>query len=208
MKLLVLILLPFNLLAQNLQWDANNEADLAGYRVYAGSNSGDYTLLQDVGRVNKFALLFNDGLGRFFTVTAYDYSGNESVYSAEVFWRAPAGNTPPLIEWGINDPVRFILEYDHFDTRGNPLEPEIELQSGLGTFSGLVYTANGDTLESSLAGYNIGENLRFRVRLVNQDNRSKVSEWAYTEETFVLIEQPQDLNGFPRQIKIFKLILK
>lgn len=210
MKLLFLILLPLNLLAQNLQWDANDEPDLAGYRIYAGANSGDYALLQEVGRITKFALTFKDGLGRFFVVAAYDNNGNESSYSNEVFWKAPEIEpAPPVpIEWGLDDPIYFIVEYDHLDTQGNPLEQAVELQAGLGAFSSMPYTMSGDTLKCSLTGHSIGEHLNFRARMVNANDRSKSSEWVYTPETIIVIQRPQDLGGYPRPIRIFRLILK
>lgn len=203
---ILFFLVAVNLCAQSLTWDANKEIDLAGYRVYAGKASGDYGLIQDVGRVNKFALTFRDGEGRFFAVTAYDRSGNESPFSEEIYWQAPNENVPPVIEWDIDDLLYFVIAYDHQDTEGNPLQPEIELQSGLGTFQGLPYTVSGDTLNCSLANYSLGENLKFRVRLVNPSNRAKSSEWAYCDETLILIQR-QDTSGYPRPIKIFKLVL-
>lgn len=207
MKLTTLfIFVAIELYAQSLTWDANKDTDLAGYKVYAGKTSGDYGLIQDVGRVNKFALTFRDGEGRFFAVTAYDRSGNESGFSEEIYWQAPNENVPAVIEWDIDDPLYFLLEYDHLDTEGNLLEPEIELQSGLGTFQALPYTVVGDTLRCSLANYSLGENLKFRVRLVNPSNRAKSSEWAYCDETMILIQR-QDTGGYPRPVKVFKLIL-
>jgi hypothetical protein len=59
--------------------------DLAGYRVYHGISSLNYTWDADVGDVTTYEI---DGLTPeityFFAVTAYDTSGNESEFSNEV----------------------------------------------------------------------------------------------------------------------------
>jgi hypothetical protein len=59
--------------------------DLAGYKVYHGTSSLDYTWDADVGNVTTYKI---DGLTPeityFFAVTAYDTSGNESEFSNEV----------------------------------------------------------------------------------------------------------------------------
>ncbi len=68
-----------------LAWDANNEADLAGYRVYVGLASGAYSTSIDVGTVTSYTLTgLATGTTYYFAVTAYDTSGNESAPSNEV----------------------------------------------------------------------------------------------------------------------------
>lgn len=75
-----------------LQWTANTENDLAGYRVYRGTQAaGPYTQVgNDVvcGPNNQTCCAFVDqGIpdGTYFWVaTAFDTSGNESRYSNEV----------------------------------------------------------------------------------------------------------------------------
>lgn len=68
-----------------LNWNANTESDLAGYKVYQATSSGGYTATStDVGKVTSKTLTIPDDGNRYFVVTAYDNSGNESVYSNEV----------------------------------------------------------------------------------------------------------------------------
>ncbi|MFQ5650481.1 MAG: Ig-like domain-containing protein [bacterium] len=68
-----------------VSWDANTESDLAGYNIYIGESSGNYTGVVDVGNVTEFTWNnLQDGKTYFFAVTAYDFSGNESDFSAEV----------------------------------------------------------------------------------------------------------------------------
>jgi hypothetical protein len=85
-----------------LTWNPNSENDLAGYLVYSGTTSGIYGLPIDTGlnTSHTFSGLL-EGLTYFFTVTAYDTSGNESVPSLEVSkFILPNGNndtTSPTI---------------------------------------------------------------------------------------------------------------
>lgn len=72
-----------------LQWDPNSEPDLAGYRVYIGTQSGGpYTVVAELGLVAQYDGELNvpdDALSSFYwVVTAFDTSGLESDYSNEV----------------------------------------------------------------------------------------------------------------------------
>jgi len=79
-------------------WDANTEPDLAGYKVYYSTTSGSYGTPVDVGNTTSHPISgLSAGTTYYFAVTAYDASGNESPYSAEVTVAVPAGNTPPQV---------------------------------------------------------------------------------------------------------------
>lgn len=89
--------------SSNLTWDAPtvNEdgtalTDLAGYKVYYGTVSRSYTNSVDVGSVQSHTLNLVAGT-YYFAVTAYDTSGNESVYSNEQsgFIPIPPDTTAP-----------------------------------------------------------------------------------------------------------------
>lgn len=68
-----------------ISWDPNTESDLAGYKVYYGTASGQYGAPVDVGLVTTFDVLgIDDETEYFVAVTAYDLSGNESDFSDEV----------------------------------------------------------------------------------------------------------------------------
>lgn len=75
----------------NLAWDApttnidgSKVTDLAGFKVYHGLSSGNYDDVVDVGNVLTYLMEgLKDGT-HYFTVTAYDTSGNESLHSNEV----------------------------------------------------------------------------------------------------------------------------
>lgn len=78
-----------------LEWDANTEPDLAGYRVYykTGSSGPPYDGAGatedgspiDIGNDTTYTVHgLNDSITYFFVVTAYDTEGLESEYSNEV----------------------------------------------------------------------------------------------------------------------------
>ena len=69
----------------SLTWSANTEPDLAGYKVYVGTQSGVYGPPIAVGPVTAYQL---NNLAKnttyFVSITAVDTAGNESLRSAEV----------------------------------------------------------------------------------------------------------------------------
>jgi hypothetical protein len=73
-----------------LSWDANSESNLAGYKIYYGVQSGNFTTVVDVGLTatpttpQYIVTVPVTGTTYYFTVTAYDTDGNESATSDEV----------------------------------------------------------------------------------------------------------------------------
>jgi hypothetical protein len=69
------------------EWDPNQEADLAGYRLYMSSTSGQYVShIQQVGKVTTTVEQVDIDPGEilYFVLTAFDLDNNESGYSNEV----------------------------------------------------------------------------------------------------------------------------
>ncbi|NQX59987.1 S-layer homology domain-containing protein [Paenibacillus qinlingensis] len=76
-----------------LAWEANSEADLAGYNVYVSADSATWNTAVDVGTaVNYTALNLTNGIPYRFAVTAYDQSGNESDKSPTITVTPVSGN--------------------------------------------------------------------------------------------------------------------
>ncbi|MCL5096602.1 MAG: fibronectin type III domain-containing protein [Candidatus Omnitrophica bacterium] len=75
----------------SLAWDANDEADIAGYMVHYGAQSRQYTQTVDVGNITS-ATISNlvERATYYFAVTAYNSSGLESDFSNEVSYDVPA----------------------------------------------------------------------------------------------------------------------
>lgn len=90
---LIVLLLAFNCFSQVpvlVSWDANSEDDLAGYKVHLGESSNIYPVVINAGDTTAFlwkSLEYSKAY--YFAVTAYDFSGNESEFSDEVFLTTP-----------------------------------------------------------------------------------------------------------------------
>ena len=70
-----------------VRWNPNTEDDLAGYRLYYGYSSRNYTFNVDVHKQTNHTLTgLDNNVIYFFAVTAYDYAGNESGYSNEIIY--------------------------------------------------------------------------------------------------------------------------
>ena len=68
-----------------LSWTADTEPDLAGYKVYIGTQSGVYNPPIALGTVTTYsATNLASGKTYYFCVSAFDSAGNESPCSAEV----------------------------------------------------------------------------------------------------------------------------
>jgi hypothetical protein len=81
-----------------LSWDPNAEPDIAGYIVYYGPSSGNYTNNTNVGNVTTWTVPgLTDGQLYYFAVRAYNTAGQQSPLSAEVSGAidAPAQLTAP-----------------------------------------------------------------------------------------------------------------
>jgi hypothetical protein len=80
-----------------LAWDPNTETDLAGYKVYSGTASRNYTNVVTLGLVTSYTVTnVAYDITTFFTVTAYNTSNLESEYSNEVSALIPAPQPPPV----------------------------------------------------------------------------------------------------------------
>lgn len=83
-----LFMLSVPVFAETLTWNANTEVDLAGYKVYRSTISGQYGApLATLGKVTTYSLVLPQlqvDTTYFLTVTAYDAAGNESPKAVEV----------------------------------------------------------------------------------------------------------------------------
>jgi hypothetical protein len=68
-----------------LSWDANTDPDLAGYNVYMGTQPGVYGAPISIGNTTSYTVgNLTGGRTYYFSLTAVDTSGNESLHSSEV----------------------------------------------------------------------------------------------------------------------------
>jgi hypothetical protein len=76
-----------------LEWDPIvPSADVAGYFLYYGEATRDYTIQVDFGSAtNAVVTNLSAGTTYFFAIAAYADSGLQSDYSNEVLWQCPLG---------------------------------------------------------------------------------------------------------------------
>ncbi len=120
-----------------LAWDPNSEADLAGYKVYYGTSTRNYVLSYDAGKVTTYTISeLQEGLTYYFAATAYDNYGNESDFSEEVVYQAPAANRAPVAQSGTvstNQDTAAAGTLAATDPDGDSLTFSVVTQGALGT---------------------------------------------------------------------------
>lgn len=115
--LLAFMILPFlglQAAVVDVSWNANTEADLAGYKLYYGTDSGVYGLPVDVGKVTSYSVTVNPKVTTtyYVTLTAYDMSGNESPKSDEASITVTvADTTPPAKPTGLKMVIQQFLSW-------------------------------------------------------------------------------------------------
>jgi len=84
---------PATAQSATLTWQANTDADLAGYRIYYGTTSGRYLQARGQGiptRATSHTVSeLQSGARYYFALTAVDQYGNESGYTQEVSKQIP-----------------------------------------------------------------------------------------------------------------------
>jgi len=78
-----------------LAWDASASTNVAGYRLYYGTNTRSYQFVTNTGLILTQAVALPHRGRWFFAATAYDTSGLESDFSNEVSWESKP--TPPAM---------------------------------------------------------------------------------------------------------------
>jgi hypothetical protein len=86
--------LPAYAASVDLEWDANTEPQLAGYKIYWGTSSGNYAFSKNVGNTTVCTITgLDEGRTYYFAATAYDGTGAESDYSNQINYYVPLSDT-------------------------------------------------------------------------------------------------------------------
>jgi hypothetical protein len=78
-----------------LAWDASASTNVAGYRLYYGTNTGSYQFVTNAGPALTQSVVLPHRGRWFFAATAYDTDGLESDFSSEVSWESKPA--PPVM---------------------------------------------------------------------------------------------------------------
>ncbi|MCK5147771.1 T9SS type A sorting domain-containing protein [bacterium] len=131
--------------AATLNWEACADADLVGYQIYCGNESGVYTDTIDVGNVVEYSLsAMAVGHSYYLAVSAYDHWGNQSELSTEIPYE-------PQVATDVDDhlnamPRSFALQQNY----PNPFNPETTILYSLdesGPFELAVYNLRGQCVK-------------------------------------------------------------
>ena len=80
-----------------LEWNANTESDLGGYKLYATQNTNLWTYVKSVGLVTETTLLLPDQGTWYFTLTAINTGGLESLPSNIAVYTTPVSPAKPTL---------------------------------------------------------------------------------------------------------------
>lgn len=171
LTIFVLCLLPASILevqaAQvTVAWDVSDEADLAGYKLYYGTASRDYSVVRDVGKVYSHPICdLKAGKTYYFAATAYDLYGNESDFSEELVYQVPDLNNAPIARNGTlstNQDTAAVGTLTATDPDGDSLTFRLVSQGNLGTVT-ITDAVGGAYTYTPNAGKKGSDSFTFRV---------------------------------------------
>jgi hypothetical protein len=134
-----------------LGWTANDEPDIAGYRIVYGTEPGDYTVEIDVGNRTTFTVTDLVSGRYYFAVTARNTAGMTSAPSRELQVTLPPPSDPPPTD--PPTPVSHLgyfadgVETDGFETRFALLNPTDDPAAVTMTFQDEEGTEHPRTLD-------------------------------------------------------------
>ena len=142
-----------------LAWDPNTEPELAGYKIYYGLLSDQYSSSVDVGNQTSYTLSnLPDGKTYYMAATAYDREGYESDFSNEVVF-----NAPPPCTYSVS-PVS-----QSFGPEGGSSTVNVTATSGcnwtaVSNASWLVITSNSSITGNGTVNYSASSNSSASMR--------------------------------------------
>ena len=81
-----------------LAWDAGSAPDLAGYRLYYGTASKEYSFTADAGMRTTYTITgLDEGVTYYFAATAYSIAAVESDFSSEIVHTVSSSTTTDII---------------------------------------------------------------------------------------------------------------
>lgn len=191
-----------------LEWNPNSEPDLAGYKLFYGKSSRDYSDIIDTGNTTVYTLTqLENGMTYFFALKAYDRSRNESGFSEEISYTVEEGTNDDLslitpnggekIQVG----SRFVVEWD--------ADPNIErLLIYLSTDGGDNWTKiNGGTQNDGSWRWNVPDEYKSDRCLMRVEKAKESSINDVSDSFFSIVEGPvvvdnEGGNGLPKALTL------
>ena len=178
-----------------LAWDANTEADFAGYKVHYGTVSGVYTTSVDVHNATTAVVTgLTAGQTYYFAATAYNAANTESGYSNQVAYSiaapngAPATPATPSGASGALVNVSIVFNTSATDPNGDGLEYRYDW--GGGVFSN--WGAASQSHSWTAAG-------QYVVKAQARDSYLVESAWSAGKTVTISQNQPPTANAGPDQ---------
>lgn len=176
----------------SLSWDANTENDLAGYKVYYGTSSGNYGAPVDVGNQTSYTVTGLNGSPYYFAVRAYNTSGTESGYSNEVSKSFGDTTAPSLsaiaagsitssgttITWSTNESATSRVEYGPTTAYGS-----------LSTLNATLLTSHSTTLTS------LQPATTYNYRVISRDAAGNTATSGNNTFTTAAAQPPSETAG-------------
>jgi hypothetical protein len=173
-----------------IEWDENIETDLAGYVIYYGTSSGNYSSSIDVGNVSHYTLTgLQEGLTYYFAVSAYDYSDNESGFSEELMYTLALSNRSPEIPSKPSGPTNGYLNssYSYSTSSSDPDEDLLTFQFDWGDGVTSSWASSSQTHSWASPG-------NYCVKAQAKDSTGAISGWSDCQNINI-IEQTHTINA-------------
>jgi hypothetical protein len=174
-----------------IAWDPNTDSVTAGYYVYYGTQSGNYSGYVDVSTATTAIINTQDSTTTYyFAVQAYSSTGDRSLYSPEVVWQpsTPTAQPPVLTNPGsistvvgsasvsvrlvATDPGGLALTY-----KASGLPPGLSVASSTGMISGIPTTAGTYKVTATVTNTaNLSASQSFTWSVLNQPTSNSTSQ--------------------------------
>jgi hypothetical protein len=127
-----------------LAWTASTDTNVAGYNLYYGGASGDYTSEVSCGSATTATVSgLMPGATYYFAVTSYSFLGVESVFSAEVSYTVPG--PPAGLQFSVTPAGQFVLTGTGLASQTYEIQATQDLQTW--TVIGTVTVGAGGSLD-------------------------------------------------------------
>ena len=124
-----------------LSWYPSTSADVTGYDVYYGTNSGNYPFMVNVGSATSVTIAnLSPGVTYYFAATAYDAEGDQSAFSGQIGYLVPGKLT---MAPGATPGEPGVMQFSVAPGHGYELDATTDLIHWSSIWQSSVVTTNG-----------------------------------------------------------------